>query len=58
LPVVNIAATATTTTVVKWIEKRHDKINDHGAIKQNVTPQGHEAANPKQRRPSYTQRQY
>jgi len=47
LPVVNIAATAT--TVVKWIEKCHDKINDHGAIKQNVTPQGHEAANPKQR---------
>lgn len=49
LPVINIAAIGTATTIVKWIEKCHYKIDDHGAIKQNVTPQGHEAANPKQR---------
>jgi len=48
LPIVNIAATATTTTIVKWIEKCHNKIDDHGTIKQNIAPQGHEAANPKQ----------
>jgi len=47
LSIINIAATATTTTIVKWIEKCHDEIDNHSTIKQNIAPQGHEAANPK-----------